>query len=139
MKKSVSKLSQHFRCSNKSNFFINFWKNFFTCIKMSQCSSAKYYHDNYKKSCWKISKFFCRRERKKGNDMVMIYTQIYQKIKEKNWLSVEKSITKREKTPYYNYKKLISFRKLFLSVWVREMCGQVQVNLLGICLFCPWL
>ena len=42
--------------------------------------------------------------------MVVKDIKISQKMKTKSWLSIVKNI-KREKTPYYNYKKLFSFRK----------------------------
>ena len=50
--------------------------------------------------------------------MVVKDTKISQKMKNKRWLSIEKNITKWEKSPYYNYKKLFSFKKfsLFLGV-----------------------
>ena len=40
----------------------------------------------------------------------MTNTKIYKKMKHKSLLTIE-NIIKREKTPYYNYKKLFSFRK----------------------------
>ena len=44
--------------------------------------------------------------------MVVIDAKIYQKMKNKSCLSIEKNIKNKKKTPYYNYKKLFSFRKL---------------------------
>ena len=44
--------------------------------------------------------------------MVVSDTKNSQKIKNKSWLSIEKNITKREKTPCFNYKKLFSFGKI---------------------------
>ena len=38
-------------------------------------------------------------------------TKIYQKMKNKSLLSMEKNIMKQEKMPYYNYKELILFFK----------------------------
>ena len=43
--------------------------------------------------------------------MVMNDTKIYHKMKNKSLLSIEKNIIKWEEMPYYNYKKLYSFRK----------------------------
>ena len=38
--------------------------------------------------------------------MVVLDTKIYQKMKNKSCLSIEKNIKNKKKTPYYNYKKL---------------------------------
>ena len=59
-----------------------------------------------------------KEEKEKKWYMVVKDTKISQKMKNKRWLSIEKNITKWEKSPYYNYKKLFSFKKfnLFLGV-----------------------
>ena len=57
-------------------------------------------------------KSFSKEEKeKKGNIMVVNNTKIYQKMKNKCLMSIEKNIIKWEKTPNYNYKELFSFRK----------------------------
>ena len=43
--------------------------------------------------------------------MVVKDTKIYWKMKNKGCLSIEKKYYKMRKTPYYNYRKLFSFRK----------------------------
>ena len=43
--------------------------------------------------------------------MVVSNTKIFQKMKKKSLLSIEKNIIKWEKAPYYNYKTLFSFKK----------------------------
>ena len=74
---------------------------------MSKNSSAKYYQDN--KERLKKSPF--------KRNIVVKDTKISQKMKNKCWLSIEKNIIKQEVTPYYNYKKLLLFRKIgFFSV-----------------------
>ena len=45
--------------------------------------------------------------------MVMNHTKIYLKMKNKNWLSIEKNIIKGV---YYDYQKLFSFRKFSFSL-----------------------
>ena len=37
---------------------------------------------------------FLKKEKKKRENMVMKYTKIYQKIKNKSWFSIEKNIIK---------------------------------------------
>ena len=45
--------------------------------------------------------------------MVLNDTKNPQKKKRKSWLSIENNIIRLNKTPYYNYKKLFSFREIF--------------------------
>ena len=75
----------------------NFLIIFFTYIKVSKDSSAKYYQNNKEKllkMLVKDIKVFLRKKKKKSNNMVMNDTKIYQKIKNKGLLSIEKSIKK---------------------------------------------
>ena len=44
--------------------------------------------------------------------MVLNDTKNPQKKKHKSWLSIENNIIRLNKTPYYNYKKLFSFREI---------------------------
>ena len=44
--------------------------------------------------------------------MVVKDTKIYNNMKNKSYLSIEKNIIKSEKTPYYNYKKLFHLEDL---------------------------
>ena len=52
-------------------------------------------------------KVFLEKKKESGN-MVVNDTKIYQKMKRKSWLSIEKNEMKKER-PYYNHEKLISF------------------------------
>ena len=56
-------------------------------------------------------KVFLKKKKKKSDNMVVNNTKMYQKIKKKSWLNLEKNMKKIEKSPCYNYKKLFSFRK----------------------------
>ena len=49
------------------------------------------------------------KKNKKSENMVMNDTKIYQKIKNKSLLSIEKNIVKSEKTRYYDYNKQLFF------------------------------
>ena len=75
---------------------------------MSKDSSANYYQSNkerlQKKKLVKDIKVFLKKKKKKGNNILINEMKIYQKMKNKNFLNIEKNI-KREKTPDYNYKK----------------------------------
>ena len=74
---------------------------------MSKDLSTKYYQDNKKrlqKSMWKISDFLMKRK-KKRNNIVVNNTKIYQKMKNKSWLSIEKNTRKQVKTLYCKYRK----------------------------------
>ena len=46
----------------------------------------------------------------------MTATKIFQKMKKINWFSIENYIIEREKTLYYNYKKIFWFRKFFFFI-----------------------
>ena len=48
-----------------------------------------------------------KKEKKKSDNIVVNDTKIYQKMKNKSLLSIEKNVTKWEKVPHYNYKKLL--------------------------------
>ena len=64
---------------------------------MYKDSSAKYYQNNkerLQKKLVKDFKVFLKKKKKKSNDMVVNDTKIYQKIKNKSWMSTEKSIIK---------------------------------------------
>ena len=60
---------------------------------MSKNSSAKYYQYNKerlnKKSCERYQSYF-KKEKGKSDNMAMKNTTIYQKMKNKSWLSMEK-------------------------------------------------
>ena len=93
---------------------------FFTCIRMSENWSDKYYQDNkerLQKKLVKDTKVFLKRKKKKCDNIDVNYTKISQKMKNKSWLSIEKNII-NEKTFYFNYRKLLSLRKIvfFLRV-----------------------
>ena len=65
---------------------------------MSKDLSAEYYQGNkerlQRKACERYNKSFSRRKRKKSHNMVINDTRIYQKMKNKCWLGIEKNITK---------------------------------------------
>ena len=64
---------------------------------MHKDSSAKYDQNNkerLQKKLMKDFKVFLKKKKKKSNNMVVNDTKIYQKIKNKSWLSIEKSIIK---------------------------------------------
>ena len=79
---------------------------------MSKTLSAKYYQENnkeYKKKLAKHIKILLKKKKKKSSNMVVNITKIFQKMKNKSLLSllsIEKNIIEREKTLYYNYKKV---------------------------------
>ena len=51
-------------------------------------------------------KIFLRKKKKKSKNKVVSDAKIYQKLKNKSLVSIEKNITEGEKMPCYNYKKL---------------------------------
>ena len=64
---------------------------------MSKDLAAKYYEDNQERLQSKVlkdTKVFPKKKKKKSNTMVVKDTNISQKMKNKNWLSIEKNITK---------------------------------------------
>ena len=91
--------SDSFKSFNKSiliNFFIKFFVIvFFICIKMSKNLSAKYYQENkerLQKKLMKGIKIFLKKKKRKSSNIVMNNTKIYQKMKKKSLLSLEKNI-----------------------------------------------
>ena len=62
------------------------------------------------KSLCKISKIFLKKKQKKSDNIVMNDTKIYQNVKNKSLLSIEKNIIECEKM-YYNHMKVFKFRK----------------------------
>ena len=73
---------------------------------MSKTISAKNYHENNEEKLAKDIKIFLKKKKKKSNNIVLIVTKISQKMKNKILMSIEKNIIEREKTLYYNYKRL---------------------------------
>ena len=64
---------------------------------MSKDTSAKYYQNNreiLQEKLVKVIKIFLKKKNKKSNNMIVNNTKIYLKMKNKNWLSIEKHITK---------------------------------------------
>ena len=64
---------------------------------MSKDSSAKYYQSNkeiLQKQLMKNVEVFINKKKKRSNNMVVKYTKIYQKKKNKSLLSIEKDVTK---------------------------------------------
>ena len=63
---------------------------------MSKNLSAKYYLENkerLQKKLVKDIKILLKKKKKKSNNMVVNVTNISQKMKKINWLSIEKNIT----------------------------------------------
>ena len=75
---------------------------------MTKALSAKYQKikKDYKKQLTKDVKIFLKNKKKKSGNMVVNVTKISQKMKNKSLLSIESNIIKRERTLYYNYKKV---------------------------------
>ena len=72
---------------------------------MSTDSSAKYYEDNkerLQKKLMKDIKVFLGRKKKKSNNMIMNNTKIYQNMRNKSWLGIEKKVQNEKKMPHYN-------------------------------------
>ena len=61
---------------------------------MSEDLSAKYFQDNKKRLQKKLLKDVLKKKKKKNNNMVVNDTNIYQRMKNKSWLNIEKSMTK---------------------------------------------
>ena len=77
--------------------------------KMFKYSSAKYYQNNKEKLQKKASERYqspSKEEKEKTDSMVVNDTKVYQKMKNKSLLIVEKNI-KWENMSYYNYKKYL--------------------------------
>ena len=63
---------------------------------MSKMLSTKYYQEGKERLQKKLVKdieIFLKKKKKKSNNMVMNVTKIFQKIKNKSFLSIEKNIT----------------------------------------------
>ena len=63
---------------------------------MSKSSSAKYYQENRKRVQKKAPEryqYLSKEEKEKSDNMVMNVTKIFQKMKSKTLLSIEKNIT----------------------------------------------
>ena len=75
---------------------------------MTKALSAKYQKikKDYKKQLTKDVKIFLKNKKKKSENIVVNVTKISQKMKNKSLLSIESNIIKRERTLYYNYKKV---------------------------------
>ena len=76
---------------------------------MSENLSANYYQENN----WWLQEKVCEKyqnlseeQKKESNNMVMNVTKIYQKMKSKSFLNIEKNIIEWEKMLCYNYKKV---------------------------------
>ena len=64
---------------------------------MSNNSADKYFQDNkerLQKMLLKNIKVFLKKKKKKSDNMVVNDTKIYQKMKNKSWLSIEENIMK---------------------------------------------
>ena len=90
-----------FKSSNKSvfiNFFITFLIIIFSyiqqCLKIYQLNIIKKIKEYYKKKLEKDIKIFLKKKKKNSNNMVMKVKKISQKMKNINWLSVDKNIIK---------------------------------------------
>ena len=79
----------------------------------------------YNKKLVKDLKFFLKKEKKKSNNMALSVTKISQKMKNKSFVSIEKNVKEREKTLYYNYKKLFDFRKFCFFIKTFFFCTYV--------------
>ena len=77
-------------------------------MTMTKDLSAKYQKikKDYKKQLTKDVKIFLKNKKKKSGNMVVNVTKISQKMKNKSLLSIENNVIKRERTLYYNYKKV---------------------------------
>ena len=76
---------------------------------MSKTLSAKYHQKNKERRQEKARKRYQNRSKKeeeKSSNMVVEVTKLSHKMKNKSQLRIEKNITEREKTLYYNYKKV---------------------------------
>ena len=92
---------------------------------MFKDSSAKYYqkktHAKLKKACeWYQS--LSKEGKEKSENMVAKDTKIYQKMKNKSWLRIEKNIKEEEKTSiiirnYFYLENFVSFLRLGYNQW----------------------
>ena len=83
--------------------------HYFTYLKNYKDSSGKYYqnskknNNNNNNNLVKNIEVLLKKEQNQEHSCEQ--SKLYQKLKNKNWLSVEKNITKWEKGPHYNYMK----------------------------------
>ena len=70
---------------------------------------AKYYHENKKRlqKLVKDIKTFLNKKKKRCIDLVMNDTEIFQKMKNKSLMCIEKKYYRIKKMLDYNYKKLL--------------------------------
>ena len=68
------------------------------------------------------------KKRKSGN-MVASDAKNLSEHENKIWLNIEKNIIKWEKTPYYNYKKLLSFRKFDFFLGLGLVSGLYEIRM----------
>ena len=83
---------------------------------MFEDSSAKYYQNNLERLQKKARERYqslSKKEKEESNNMLLNDSKIYQKMKNKSLLSIERNLIKWKKMPYYNYKKLFLFFKKF--------------------------
>ena len=85
----------------------NIFIKFFTYIKMSKNSLAKYYENNKERKVVKDIKVFLKKKNEKkwqyGHER---YENLLEDEKQKV-VEYRKNIIKWDKTPYYNYKKVL--------------------------------
>ena len=79
------------------SFFIIFFLIFlfFTYIKIYKLLSAKYYQENkerLQKKALERYQNLSKEEKEKNHNMVVNVTKISQKMKKRNWLSIDKNI-----------------------------------------------
>ena len=82
---------------------------------MYQNLSAKYYQENkerLQKKLVKNIKIFLKKKKKKSDNMVVNVKKISQKMKNLNWLSIEKNITEWKKSLIIIY-LIINMKKYF--------------------------
>ena len=75
-------------------FFYKVFSHISKCLKICQLNITKITEKGYKKKLVKDIKVFLRRMKNKSNNMVVDDTKIYQKMKNKSWLSIEKNTVK---------------------------------------------
>ena len=82
-------------------FLTIFYNFFFHIYKKSHQINIVKKEKEYKKSLWKIFKFFCRKKGKKQQHECELYKNVSED-ENKNLLSMEKNMIEWEKTPFYN-------------------------------------
>ena len=111
-------------------FFINSFIIFYTYIKISKDSSDEYYLDNKERLQEKlledIKVFLKKKKKKKCNNMAGNDTKIYQKVRNKSWLNIEKILKNEKKrltTISIRNKKLFIFSSNYKILFlIREFC-----------------